>query len=122
MESRDTISTSAAAAINGIEHDTATHDATAGDENSDDADTKTATYGNERDADAPNSIWSTATATTAEKDATVRGVEYILKHEKHFGTYTHVKQKLHSSNECYIIPQKRHKIPKERTPKDVGTL
>ena len=77
MESTDTISTSAAAAINGIQRDTATHDATAGDENSDDADTTTATYGNERDADAPNEVWRTATATKVEDDVTVRGEEYM---------------------------------------------
>ena len=44
-----------------------------------------------------------------------------LKHKKYVGTYTHVKPKPHSSNEIYIIPHKRHKIPKEITPRYVGT-
>ena len=55
MESTDAITTSAGATY-GIQHDTATHDATAVDATTDDADTTTATDGNERDADAPNSI------------------------------------------------------------------
>ena len=44
-----------------------------------------------------------------------------LKHKKNGSTCTHVKQKPHSSNESYIIPQKRHKISKERTDRDVST-
>ena len=56
MESTDTTATSAAAATDGIHHDTETHYATTGDATIDDADSTTAIYGNERDADAPNSI------------------------------------------------------------------
>ena len=68
MESTDT-TTSATAATNGIQHDAATHDETTDDATTDyattdDAYSATATYGNECDADAPNTIWSTATATT----------------------------------------------------------
>ena len=44
-----------------------------------------------------------------------------LKHKKNVSTYKHVKQNSHSSNESYIITQKRNKIPKERTYRDVGT-
>ena len=64
MESTDATKTSAAAETYGIQHDKAAHDATAGDETTDDSDTTTATYGNERDADTPNAIWSTTTAST----------------------------------------------------------
>ena len=60
-----------------IRHDTATHDATEGDTTTDDADTTTATDGNECDAYAPNEIWSTATETTVKDDMTDRGVEYM---------------------------------------------
>ena len=44
-----------------------------------------------------------------------------VKHKPNVSTYTHAKHKPHSSNECYIIPRKRHKMPKERTPRDVCT-
>ena len=73
MESTGATTTSAAAATDGVKHDTATYDATVVDTTTDDSDTTTATDGHERDADAPNSIWSTATATTVEDDVTVRG-------------------------------------------------
>ena len=63
----------AAEATDGEQHDTATYDATSGDADTDDADTTTATDGHERDADDPNAIWSTTTATTVEDDFTVRG-------------------------------------------------
>ena len=66
MESTDATTTSASAATYGIQHDTATHYAIAVDATTNDADTTTATDGNERDADAPNEIWSTATETTVE--------------------------------------------------------
>ena len=71
MESTDA-TTSATASTYGIQHDATTHDAT-----TDDADAATATDGNEYDSDSPNTIWSTTTATTAENDVTVRGVEYM---------------------------------------------
>ena len=51
--------TNAAAATDGIQHDTEIYY-----ETTDDADTTTVTDGNERDVDAPNAIWSAATATT----------------------------------------------------------
>ena len=64
MRSTGATTTNAAAATDGVQHDTATYDATAGDTATDDSDTTTVTDGYERDADAPNAIWSTATATT----------------------------------------------------------
>ena len=77
MESTDT-TTSATASTDGIQHDATTHDATTyyattDYATTDDADAATATDGNEYDADAPNAIWSTKTATTVENDVTVRG-------------------------------------------------
>ena len=77
MESTDATTTSAAAAIDGIQHDTATHDATAGDATTYDADTTAVTDGNKRDTDAPNAIWSTTTAATVEDYVTFRRVEYM---------------------------------------------
>ena len=77
MESTYATTASAAEATDGIQHDTATHDATSGDDTTDYADTTTSTDENERDADAPNAIWSTATATSVEYDVTVRGGEYM---------------------------------------------
>ena len=68
-----TTTTNIEEATYGLQHDTTTYDATSGDAATDDADTTTATDGHERDADAPNSIWSTATVTTVEDDVTVRG-------------------------------------------------
>ena len=76
IESTDA-TTSSTAAIDGIQHDATTHDATTDDAITYDAYTKTATDGNERDADAPNAIWSTTTATTVENDVKVRGGEYM---------------------------------------------
>ena len=73
MESTGATTTNAAASTDGVHHDTATYDATAGDAATYDADTTTSTDGNERDTDAPNAIWSTSTATTVEDDVTVRG-------------------------------------------------
>ena len=75
MESTDATTTSAASAIDGKQHDTVTHDATAGDATTYYSNITAATDGNERDADAPDAIWSTATATTVEDDVTVRGGE-----------------------------------------------
>ena len=76
MESTDAITTSAAEATDGIQHDATTHDATTDDATTDDADSATATYGNEHDAEAPNEIRSTkTTTTTVENDVTVRGGE-----------------------------------------------
>ena len=79
MESIDatTTTTSTAAAIDGIQYDAENHDTTTDDATTDDADPTTATDWNERDADAPNSIWSTATATTVENDVTIIGREYM---------------------------------------------
>ena len=68
MESTGATTTSAAAATDGVKHDTSTYDATANDATTDGSDTTTATDELERDADAPNSICSTATATTVEDD------------------------------------------------------
>ena len=81
MESIDATN-SATAATDGIQHDSTTHDSTTDDATTDYAttdyaDSATATYGNECDADAPNAIWSTTTATTVENDVTVRGGEYM---------------------------------------------
>ena len=59
MESTGAITTNTTAATDGLQHDTATYYATAGDASTDDADTTTATDGHERDADSPNAIWST---------------------------------------------------------------
>ena len=73
MESTGTTTTNAAAATYGVQHDTTTYDATSCDTATDDAYTTTAIDGHERDADAPNGIWSTTTATTVEDDVTVRG-------------------------------------------------
>ena len=73
MESTDTTTINSEAATDGIKHDTSTYDATAGDATTDDAYTTTAIDGHERDADAPNAIWSTAAVTTVEDDVTVRG-------------------------------------------------
>ena len=72
MESTDTTTISAAASTYGIQNDATTHYAT-----TDDAYSTTAADGNGRDADSPNAIWSTATATTVENDVTVRGGEYM---------------------------------------------
>ena len=77
MELTDT-TTSTTSATDGIQHDTTTHDATPDDATTDyattyDADSTTATDGNEYNADATNTIWSTTTATTVENDVTVRG-------------------------------------------------
>ena len=72
MESTDA-TTRATESTDGIQHNAATHDATTDDATTDDADTTTATDGHERDADAPNAIWSTAAATKMEDDVTVRG-------------------------------------------------
>ena len=77
MESTYATTTSATAATDGIKHDAATHDETTDDATTDDADIKTATDGNERAADAPNAIWSTATAKTVENDITVREGQYM---------------------------------------------
>ena len=77
MESTDATTTSAAEATDGIQHDATTHDATTYDTTTYDADSKTTTYGNERNADDPTAIWSTATAKTVENDVTVRGGEYM---------------------------------------------
>ena len=81
MESKDA-TISATAAKDEIQHDATAHDATTDDTTTyyattDDADAAIATGGNEFDADAPNAIWSTTTATTVENDVTVRGVEYM---------------------------------------------
>ena len=81
IESKDA-TTSATAATDGIQHDATTHDATADDATTDyattdDADAATAIDGNEYDADAPNAIWSTTTATTLENYVTVRGGKYM---------------------------------------------
>ena len=73
MESTGTTTTNAAAATDGVQHDTETFDATADDAATDDADTATATDGHESDADAQNEIWRTTTATTVEYDMKVRG-------------------------------------------------
>ena len=73
MEPTGATTTNAAAVTDGIQYDTATYNATAGNVSADDADTTTSTDGHERDADAPNTIWSTATATTVEDDVIVRG-------------------------------------------------
>ena len=82
MESIDA-TTSATAATDGIQHHATTHDTTTDDSTADcatadDEDSATATDGNECDADAPNSIWSTANATTVENDVIVRGGEIFL--------------------------------------------
>ena len=74
MESTDATTTSAAAATDGIQRDTATHDATAGDATTYDSDTIAVTDGNKRDTYAPNAIWSTTTAATAEYYVTFRRV------------------------------------------------
>ena len=68
-----TTTTSIEEATYGLQHDTATYDATSGDAATDDADTTTATDGHARDAYDPNAIWSTKKATTLEDDVTVRG-------------------------------------------------
>ena len=78
MESTDATTTREAESIYGIQHHATAHDATTYDATTDyattdDADSATATDGNERDAYAPNAIWSTSTATTVENDVTVRG-------------------------------------------------
>ena len=78
MEYTDATVTSASAATDGIQHDTISNDKTANDATTDDADTMVATDGNERYADAPNAIWSTANATTVENDVIVRGGEIFL--------------------------------------------
>ena len=77
MESTDATATSTSATPDGIQHNKTTHDTTSGDVTTDDSDTTTAADGNERDADAPNAIWSTVTATTMEDDVTVRVGEYM---------------------------------------------
>ena len=74
--------TRATESIDGIQHNATTHfsttdDATTYYATADDADSATATDCNECDADAPNAIWSTSTATTVENDVTVRGGEYM---------------------------------------------
>ena len=73
MESTGTTTTNAESSTDGVQHDTTTFDATKGDAATDNAYTTTATYGHERDADSPNAIWSTTTATTVKDDVTVRG-------------------------------------------------
>ena len=79
MESTDaTTSTTVATDViqhNVITHDSTTDDATTDYATTDDADEAIATDGNEYDADAPNAIWSTTTATTVENDVIVRGGE-----------------------------------------------
>ena len=50
MESTGATATNAAAATDGVQHDTSTYDATSGDAATYDADTTTATNGHERDA------------------------------------------------------------------------
>ena len=77
MESTDATTTSAATDTDGIQHDATTHNATTDDATIDDAYSATATGGNECDADAPNAIWSTTTATTVKNNVTVRGGEYM---------------------------------------------
>ena len=77
MESIDA-TTSATASTDGIQHDATTHDATTDDATTDysttyDADSATATDGNECDTDSPNAICRTTTATTVENHVTVRG-------------------------------------------------
>ena len=56
MESTDATTTSAAAVIDGIQHDATIHDATTDDAPTDNVDSATSTYGNEPDADVPNEI------------------------------------------------------------------
>ena len=75
MEYTDATTANSEAAIYGIQYDATTHDATTDDATTDYADSTTATDRNECDADAINSIWSTATAKTVENDVTVRGGE-----------------------------------------------
>ena len=77
MESKDA-TISATAAKDEIQHDATTHDATTDDATTyyattDAAYSATATYGNECDANTPNEIWSSTTATTVENDVTVIG-------------------------------------------------